>query len=232
MTNRKKTAICILLLAAVLLLQIALEWIGPILMPEFTAEQLGIVTVTAKTDFDGDGIDDYTDIMQGARIDVRNHPTYDGRYWGNGGYPPENIGVCTDLVWRAFRNAGYDLRTMVNNDIRDNLSSYPRVGTTRDTNIDFRRVPNLRVFFERYAENLTTDIMRTEEWQPGDIVTFGDYHIGIVSDKRDKRGIPLLLHNGGQLDREDDGLYAGNISGHFRFDASLLEESMLIAWSE
>lgn len=30
-----------------------------------------------------------------------------------GGYPPDNIGVCIDVVWRAFANAGYSLKDMV-----------------------------------------------------------------------------------------------------------------------
>ena len=58
--------------------------------------------------------------------------------------------------------------------------------------------PNLRVFFERYAESLTIDPCEIAEWQPGDIVTFGGSHIGIISDKRNRDGIPYLIHNSGQ----------------------------------
>ena len=53
------------------------------------------------------------------------------------------------------------------------------------SNIDFRRVGNLYVFFHKYAESLTLDISKIEEWQPGDIVVFGSMkHIGIISDKK------------------------------------------------
>lgn len=72
----------------------------------FTAEDFSITTITSSVDFNQ--MDDYTDILLGARIDAENHPTYDGSYV-DGGYPPDNIGVCTDVVWRAFKNAGYSL---------------------------------------------------------------------------------------------------------------------------
>ena len=95
-------------------------------------------------DFNGNGLSDAMDLVLGARADAENHPTYDGRYW-QGGYPPDDIGVCTDVVWRAFRAAGYSLRDMVDADIAARPSAYPNI-TQRDSNIDFRRVKNLRVF--------------------------------------------------------------------------------------
>ncbi|MBQ2401222.1 MAG: DUF1287 domain-containing protein, partial [Lachnospiraceae bacterium] len=56
--------------------------------------------------------------------------------------------------WRAFRNAGYSLRDMVDRDIMLYPEDYPRV-SKRDNNIDFRRVVNLRVFFDKYATEIT-----------------------------------------------------------------------------
>ena len=101
-----------------------------------------------------------------------------------------------------------------------NIEKYPRVQGRQDKNIDFRRVPNLKVYFERNQEVLTTDLNKIEEWQPGDIVVFGTSHIGIISDKRNKKGIPYLLHNGGQQKREEDilELYSKYepITGHYR----------------
>lgn len=83
-------------------------------------------------------------------------------------------------------------------------------------------MPNLRVFFERYAESLTTDPYEIAEWQPGDIVTFEGSHIGIISDKRNRDGIPYLIHNSGQPKREEDALLRCHrnhpISGHFRWN--------------
>lgn len=182
-------------------------------------------------DFNGNGLYDAMDFVLGARADAENHPTYDGRYW-QGGYPPDNIGVCTDVVWRAFRAAGYSLRDMVDADIAARPSAYPNV-TQRDSNIDFRRVKNLRVFFRTYAVSLTTDIRDTDAWQPGDIVIFGnDKHIGIISDKRTESGRPYVIHNGGQNDREEDALGNDKVTGHYRFDAERLPEELRIAWQD
>lgn len=179
-------------------------------------------------DFNGNGIDDYTDILLGARQDAENYPRYDPAYFS--GYPPEDAGVCTDLVWRAFKSAGYDLKSMVDKDIAANTSKYPRVEGRPDPNIDFRRTANLKVFFECHAQVLTLDITQVEQWQPGDIVTFGTWHSAIVSGKRNKNGLPFILHNMGQLNREEDALASWEISGHFRFDARKVDSEMLIAF--
>lgn len=54
----------------------------------------------------------------------------------------------------------------------------------------------------------------------GDIVIFGDRdHIGICSDRRNRQGIPFLIHHGNPIDeaveRNDMGKYV--ITGHFRW---------------
>ena len=218
----------VLLVAAAILL---LKEFGMLPEKTYTAEDFDIETKYSIVDFDEDGIDDYTDIMLGARKDAKNHPEYNGAYV-EGGYPEDDIGVCSDVVWRAFKNAGYCLKDMVDADIQNRLGSYPRVDKP-DPNIDFRRVKNLRVFFQEYALSLTTDITEISQWQPGDIVIFeDDKHIGIVSDKRNKSGHPYIIHNGGQPNREEDYLYRANVTGHYRFDASLLDKDMLIKWQE
>ena len=106
--------------------------------------------------------------------------------------------------------------------IKENIELYPRVGGVQDKNIDFRRVKNLKVFFDRFAISLTTNPYEITEWMPGDIVIFETSHIGIISDKRNKDGIPYLIHNAGQPLREEDALIRWNkkspISGHYRFD--------------
>lgn len=185
----------------------------------YTAKDFNIKTLVSKTDYDNDGIDDYADILQGAKIEAENKPTYKSTYY-NGGYPPDNEGVCTDVIWRALKNAGYTLKDMVDEDIKNNLDKYPRVEGNPDPNIDFRRVPNLKVYFQRNHLSLTIDLSQLEEWQPGDIVVFGIKHIGIISDKRNEKGIPYLIHNGGQPIREEDFLEKYNtyepITGHYR----------------
>ena len=185
--------------------------------------------VTSPVDFNGNGVDDYTDILVGARKDAENRPRYDAS-WFSGGYPPEDAGVCTDLVWRAFKQAGYDLKAMVDRDIAAHTALYPRVEGRPDPHIDFRRTANLKVFFERHAQSLTIDVAQVEQWQPGDIITYGTWHSAIVSDIRNAEGLPYILHNMGQPEREQDCLAAWEISGHFRFDASKIEPGMLAAF--
>ena len=201
------------------------------LLPQktYTAEDFNIETIISSVDYNINGIDDYTDILLGARADAKKQPTYNNAYYESG-YPPDDIGVCTDVVWRAFKNAGYSLRDMVDQDIKARPESYPNV-ETRDNNIDFRRVINLRVFFEEYAISLTLDINEIAKWQPGDIVIFGDdKHIGIISDKRNRYGQPYVIHNGGQPNREEDYLNKSTVTGHYRFDATIIDKSVLVKW--
>lgn len=133
--------------------------------------------------------------------------------------------MCTDVIWRAFKHAGYDLKAMMDKDIDANRAAYPHV-KTRDANIDFRRVPNQLVFFKRHGLSLTTTIIPGDkknlaQWQPGDIVTFKNpNHIAILSDKRNARGIPLLIHNQSPVASEGDDFmnwYGLGCTGHFRF---------------
>ena len=215
----KKILLAIVIIFIVLTLLITVLLIYQKNKKVYYAKDFNIETVISKTDYDNDGIDDYTDILQGAKLEVENKPTYKSAYY-SGGYPPENEGVCTDVIWRALKNAGYSLKDMVDEDIKNNVDEYQRVDGKPDTNIDFRRVPNLKVYFERNQIILTTDLSKIAEWQPGDIVVFGSSHIGIISDKRNKKGIPYLLHNGGQPLREEDILELYNqynpITGHYR----------------
>ena len=186
----------------------------------YYSEDFGIEIIKSNTDYDKDGVDDYTDILLGARADAENKPTYRSAYY-SGGYPPDDEGVCTDVVWRALKNAGYFLKDMVDEDIKNNLSLYPRVDGKPDPNIDFRRVPNLIVYFQKNHISLTTDLTEIYKWQPGDIVVFSTDHIGIISDKRNEKGVPYIIHNANQPNREEDGLefYNDNwkeITYHFR----------------
>ena len=212
--------IFVLFLFAILIFLVNHSNILPFPQKIYYAKDFGINSLKSNTDFDNDDIDDYTDIMLGARKDAENHPTYKSAYYA-GGYPPNDEGVCTDVVWRAFKNAGYNLKDLIDEDIKNNVDLYPRVNGKPDPNIDFRRVPNLISFFSRNATSLSTDLSQIADWQPGDIVTFENRHVGIISDKRNKNGIPYLIHNGGQKNREEDileiySLYS-EISGHFRW---------------
>lgn len=216
MKKRKRNGLLTLIIVLLIGVLFILHYFNIIPQKTYTAEDFGITTIKSRIDYNGNGIDDYTDILTGARIDAKNRPKYKNAYY-DGGYPPENEGVCTDLIWRAFKNAGYSLKDMVDEDIANNTELYPRVDGNPDPNIDFRRVSNLKVFFERHAISLTLDPYDIKKWQPGDIVTYGTSHIAIVSDKRNKNGLPYIIHNSGQLNREEDALARQEISGHFRF---------------
>ncbi len=190
-----------------------------------TAPPLVVPRTLSGHDQDGDGIDDLDDIVHGARAEAERHPIYRDAYY-KGGYPPATEGVCTDVVWRAFKEAGYNLKDMVDRDIAANISVYPRVAGKPDPNIDFRRVANLAPFFIRHAMSLPIeikpgDIDNLKLWQGGDIVVFDKPypHIGIISDKRRPDGVPFLIHNGGPVASETDYLlrWPSPIKYHFRF---------------
>lgn len=194
----------------------------------YSANSFNIKTVYSNVDYDEDLIDDYTDFVLGAREDIKNKPKYISKYYDNG-YPPKNEGVCTDVIWRAFKHAGYSLKDMVDQDIINHPEDYK--DATKDKNIDFRRVRNLEVFFKKYATTLTLNLDNYEAWQPGDIVIFGNAkHIGIVSDKRTKNKIPYLIHNNGPYTQEENYLTKSRISGHYRFDAEKINQEILIPW--
>lgn len=203
------------------------------LLPQksYTSKDFGITPVISSVDFNGNGMDDYTDILNGAKTEAKNHPKYDGKYY-EGGYPPDDIGVCSDVVWRAFKNAGYCLRDMVNKDIMENPKSYSHIEKP-DKNIDFRRVKNLKIFFENHAVKLTFNPYEISQWQAGDIVIYNDNHIAIVSDKRNEQGLAYIIHHYSlfQLNFEEDSLNSSEITGHYRFDASLVNSDFLIKWN-
>ena len=221
----------ILLLIIIILLAIGtLSYFGVIKTKKYTLSDFDIETIKSSIDYNNNGIDDYTDILNGAKKDAENKPTYRSHYHA-GGYPPDNIGVCTDVIWRAFKNAGYSLKDMIDNDIKNNQVEYdiPVI----DRNIDFRRVVNLRIFFDKYAQTLTNDINKIEEWMPGDIVIFGkNKHIGIVSNYRNKDGIAYIIHNGGQPIREENYLVRAKVTKHYRFDASKIDDNLLFPWND
>ncbi len=137
---------------------------------------------------------------------------------------PDNIGVCTDVVIRAYRAAlGVDLQKLVHEDMSRAFAEYPAIwGLQRpDANIDHRRVPNLETFFARHGETPPVS-SNPDDYRPGDLVTWripGNLpHIGIVTDRRSADGKrPLIVHNIGRGPRLEDMLFDYRISGHFRY---------------
>ena len=150
---------------------------------------------------------------------------YDGSYYSIG-YPdgdvPANIGVCTDVIIRAYRILGIDLQKEVHEDVLKNNDAYSRIKKI-DKNIDHRRVPNLATFFKRHGKVLpiTND---PKDYKPGDVIWWnlspaGSLnHIGLVVNEKSADGLRyLVIHNmgGGQVIK--DFLFGAKIVGHYSY---------------
>ena len=184
---------------------------------DYANEDFNIEKYISSVDKDEDGIDDQTDILQNVREYIETKPKYKSKYY-NTGYPDDEFGVCTDVVAQGLKGAGYDLMELVNEDVINHKSDYNI--EKPDKNIDFRRVKNLKVYFKNNHIALTTDLSKIEEWQGGDIIIFKD-HVGVISDKRNKNGVPFLIHHANpmQVNYEEDvlELYGQEyIIGHYR----------------
>ncbi len=206
--------ICIILIFIIVIMLYKLSIIPH---KQYTNANFNIKTYTSSIDKDNDGIDDQTDILNNVKKYIQTKPKYQSKYY-NTGYPNDEYGVCTDVVGFGLKDAGYNLMELVNEDIVSNQEKYNI--EVIDKNIDFRRVRNLNVYFKNNNISLTTDLSKIEEWQGGDIIVFKD-HIGIISDKRNKRGIPFLIHHANpmQINYEEDVLELYDkdyIIGHYR----------------
>lgn len=215
--NRLLTVLCLIAGGIVLWILYLYNYIPH---RQYGDEDFQIIFQAAQNDQNQNGIDDFYDILAGAKQEVLRHPQYRSEYY-EGGYPPDEEGVCTDVIWRSLQNAGYDLKALMDADIAACVECYPRTDGHPDPNIDFRRVPNIHVFLARHTRSCTTDITAVDEWQAGDIVVFSDSHIAIVSDIRNHHGIPFLIHNAGLYRMEEDCLwreaFLKGVSGHYRF---------------
>lgn len=167
-----------------------------------------------------------TVVIAAAMEQTKQLVRYDGSYTRipyPGGDVPADRGVCTDVVIRAYRAAGIDLQKEVHEDMRRAFASYPKNwGLARpDTNIDHRRVPNLRTFFKRNGASRPVT-RNPSAYLPGDLVTWnltsGVPHIGIVVDRKSVDGIRhLVVHNIGAGPQLEDVLFAWTVTGHYRY---------------
>lgn len=148
--------------------------------------------------------------VEGAKAEVAKRTVYHEAYRMleyPGGDVPANEGVCTDLVIRAFRNAGLDLQQLLHEDRKAHPEDYPThiwEYKKPDKNIDHRRCQNLYAFFKKFSKEQTTSTAKENwnEWKPGDIVFFQQkgrqnkfpWHVGIISDQTTKEGVPIFLH--------------------------------------
>lgn len=181
---------------------------------QYFNEDFGIETYVSLKDMDSDGIDDQTDILKNAKKYIAKKPKYKSNYYSTG-YPTDEYGVCTDVVGYALKESGYNIMSLVNQHIKNNKNLY-NIDKV-DINIDFRRVRNLDVYFKNTAIVLTNDIYDIKSFQGGDIVVFKN-HIGIVSDRRNKKGINYVIHHSSkyQIFYEQDILEQNKVIGHYR----------------
>lgn len=160
----------------------------------------------ARHDRDGDGIPDPLDVLVGAKKTVVNQAAYTEGYVTIA-YPmgdvPREMGVCTDVIIRAVRNAGLDLQRALNEDFRRARAAYPMIKGKGNPHIDQRRVATLLPYFKRHWEAHTAKLDDPRDpLRPGDVVfmdTFpsrsGPDHIGIISDTIGESGLPLVINN-------------------------------------
>ena len=153
---------------------------------------------------------------------VQYDPSYFSISYPNGDVP-QNKGVCTDVVIRAYRKMGIDLQKEVHEDMKANFAKYPKTWGLKSTdrNIDHRRVPNLMVFFSRHG---TVKPLSTEatDYLPGDIVCWNlggsVTHIGMVVNRKSADGKRyLIVHNIGAGQLLEDCLFSYKIIGHYRY---------------
>jgi len=165
-------------------------------------------------------------LVEAAIMRVGHSVTYDGSYRGityPGGDVPDDIGVCTDVIIRVYREVEIDLQRKVHEDMKSDFSAYPNNwGLTKpDKNIDHRRVPNLQIFFKRKGTELPVT-SNARDYKPGDLVTWiipGNLpHIGIVINKKSSDGHRyMIVHNIGRGPKIEDILFQYPITGHYRY---------------
>jgi len=164
-------------------------------------------------------------IVEGAKRQAREGASYTVGYFQlsyPGGDLPRSQGVCTDVVIRSLRSAGYDLQKLIHEDMSKRFKTYPKREKKPDPNIDHRRCPNQAWFFKTYGRSLTlaASARTAKEWKPGDIVYWkldnGLDHTGVLSDKLNAAGLPYVVHNLGTC-MEEDVLTSWKIVGHYRY---------------
>jgi len=168
--------------------------------------------------------------LSNAAVERTKHRVrYDGKYLKIG-YPwgdvPKSIGVCTDVVIRAYRRLGIDLQQEVHKDISQDFYAYPNLAKwglrKPDPNIDHRRVYNLQAFFKRHKAELPRS-RNPRHYKPGDLVTWmvgpNFPHIGVVVNKPSKADPNRLMiaHNIGYGPKIEDILFRFPMTGHYRY---------------
>ena len=182
-------------------------------LPRYRLIDMDNIGITG--DADNDNINNQKDIMLGAKKQLEEPAKNifleegEANYY-QGGDPPEHLAISTDIIARAFLEAGFNLREMVYEDIKDNFDRYPIREiwgqTVCDPDIDYRRIQNLEIFFERNAKSCgilfnASDNDNLNSWLPGDVIFFDmdkdgfSDNVGIISDNTTRDGTPKVIYN-------------------------------------
>jgi uncharacterized protein YijF (DUF1287 family) len=208
------------------------------ILPRFRL--IDMENMPSSGDKNNNGVSDAADILNGAKMQLKikaknifiegsTEPNY-----YKGGDPPPEWALDTDIIARSFKEAGLDLRILINNDIKENIAKYPLKAiwnqSVPDIDIDYRRIQNMEVFFKRNSKSLNVRIDPANEenlntWIPGDIVLFDmnsdgfTDSIGIISDRTSRNGTPKVIFN--YIDpgytSEANILSSKIITGHYRY---------------
>ncbi len=165
-------------------------------------------------------------VARGVRLSTAYHAV--AYPWGD---LSDYLGAAPDLIVRCLRAVGLDLQQMIHIDRAAHPRRYPLhlwANTRPDRSIDHRRLANLHVFARTFAKVLPTVVDTAQKraaFHPGDIIfwtsTAGGAHptlAGIVSDRRDADGTPLVttLVSAERVMNDDHRLTDWTITGHFR----------------
>jgi len=160
--------------------------------------------------------------LKRTTLQVSYDPAYYEMTYPMGDIPADK-GVCTDVIIRTYREINVDLQQLVHEDMMQNYQSYPSNWELNepDSNIDHRRVPNLKNFFNRNGKSLTIS-KDANDYKVGDLVTWklshGAPHIGIVVPSNVEGDLkPWIVHNVGIGPQWEDALFDYEITGHYRF---------------
>jgi len=196
--------------------------------------------IHAKTDISKEEAEILKKVLEGAKgqLELRSKNIFiegsDQSNYYQGGDPPIEWAISTDIIARAYMEAGIDLRVLINEDIKENYDEYPLRAiwgqSYPDIDIDYRRIQNMEVFFKRNAKSLTprfdpADTSNLNSWVPGDVVFFDMDRDGysdtaaIISDNTTRNGSPKVIYNHIEpgYTVEEDILSSTLVNGHYRY---------------
>ncbi len=158
----------------------------------YNATDFNIKTIYSKIDYNKNGIDDYSDILLGAKKSLKKDFNEE------------------EFITYSFKYAGYNIKKMIKK------YNYNKEEST---------INNFINYLKNNVKRVSKNISKIEDFQPGDILVF-DKKIGIISDKRNKKGNTYIIYYKDKI-VEEDIIKNIDIKGHYRFDASLIKDELL-----